>query len=380
MDDLLKLYSEQRTPASSDNVVTQMPTLREMARRVCIKNLQSIPDIGETPYDVAKPLLLHTDPKQLYDFECKSPQIIGADAEIWRAFIQRDFEASKGELKEPANPKDWYLTYRRLARKQREKNKADEMELKEKMDTWRAEKAKNTSRKAELDFVKPPPGIKSSNEIIRTKANARRFLSDAQGSKTFDRDLVRKQREEARMTGQPLRHKKPGEIPSNSLKGRSQLDRLRKEVLDARRARPSVRNQISQRSQHANPSPIQRNDEGQSPTMERIKKRRREPADESSDTDSSHHAEKRIKVGIDGNLARETSHHRAATESPPSKASLPAVASLPMASGRNYLHPSPDQDGRARTASPSTEITRPIKRAKKAPVNIFMPVKKARPA
>ena len=330
-----------------------------------------IPDIGETPYRVAKPLLYHTNPEQLYEFECKSPQIIGLDAEIWRAFIWRDFNVEAQNIKEPTDPKNWYSTYRRLARKQKEKNKADEMELQRKMDTLKSEKAKNTSRQAELDFVKPLPGLKSSmeaKEIIRTKKGARHVLVPESTKLNF--------RAIARSNGPTARTRSvPGGIASASAiaskANKSQLDKLRREVLDARRARPSVSSQLAQRSRQTKSDIVLAKDH------EPNAKRRLGMSDESSVSDSDERRGKRIKVGTESVLSPKDTSHRAAKDSPPSKPAPPAVATLPMSSKRSLL-PLPGQEDRSRTASPAAEGLKSAKRIKKAPVNIFMPAKRAR--
>lgn len=70
-----------------------MPTdsLVDMSLRACCKIHKQIKDIGELPYNVARPFLLKIDnPEQLRALEMKSQQIIGHDAEIWLALIKRD--------------------------------------------------------------------------------------------------------------------------------------------------------------------------------------------------------------------------------------------------------------------------------------------------
>ena len=74
-----------------------------------------IEDVGEAPYHVVRPVLLKVgNAKQLRLIEEKSPQICGADEEVWRSLIKRDVprEVQEQHNIEPKNPDNWWKVYR----------------------------------------------------------------------------------------------------------------------------------------------------------------------------------------------------------------------------------------------------------------------------
>ncbi|MCJ1393995.1 hypothetical protein MMC18_006872 [Xylographa bjoerkii] len=118
-----------------------------LARKACIKNIRSITDVGDIPYDLIRPVLLKLEnPEQLHVLEEASPQLCGADEEIWRIFIARDIPRWESKPHEPKNPKNWYKVYRKLRLESQNEVDADAELLKAKMEGIKNEKAKHTSK------------------------------------------------------------------------------------------------------------------------------------------------------------------------------------------------------------------------------------------
>ena len=144
-----------------------IPSLAQLARRACIKNVNFITDVGDAEYDLIRPVLLRVqNPKQLYELEQNSPQIIGVDAEIWKQFCKRDVPNYEKNPQEPANPKSWYKCYQKLYRAGQNEIDADTAALKATMDEIKNNKAKNTAQQVELRGVKVPNDLKKNIPII----------------------------------------------------------------------------------------------------------------------------------------------------------------------------------------------------------------------
>ena len=160
---LAKLYGQLQASA------TAMPaqTLAQLARKACIKNVNSITDIGDAEYSVVRPILLKLqNPKQLYQLEQNCPQIIGADAEIWREFCKRDIPDYEKNPQEPANPKSWYKCYQKLYKAGQKEIDADAALLKATMDDIKSKQAQKKAQQVELRGVKVPSGLKKDIPTI----------------------------------------------------------------------------------------------------------------------------------------------------------------------------------------------------------------------
>ena len=137
------------------------PPLSQLARKACIKNVNSITDIGDAEYSLIRPVLLKLqNPKQLHQLEQNCPQIIGADAELWRDFCKRDIANYEKTPKEPANPKSWYKCYLKLSKAAQKEIDADAALLKATMDGIKNKQAQNTAQQVELRGVKVPTGLR----------------------------------------------------------------------------------------------------------------------------------------------------------------------------------------------------------------------------
>ncbi|KAL8930765.1 MAG: hypothetical protein Q9208_000306 [Pyrenodesmia sp. 3 TL-2023] len=91
------------------------PSLAELTRRALTKNLSNVTDVGDIPYQIIRPVLLKLEnPNQLQMLEEQSPQLYGADAEIWISLIKRDIPDGGSKLLTPKNPENWWKVYRKM--------------------------------------------------------------------------------------------------------------------------------------------------------------------------------------------------------------------------------------------------------------------------
>ncbi|KAL8749953.1 MAG: hypothetical protein Q9184_006603 [Pyrenodesmia sp. 2 TL-2023] len=91
------------------------PSLTELTRRALTKNISNVTDIGDIPYQIIRPVLLKIEnPNQLQMLEEQSPQLYGADAEIWISLIKRDIPDGGSKLLMPKNPENWWKVYRKM--------------------------------------------------------------------------------------------------------------------------------------------------------------------------------------------------------------------------------------------------------------------------
>lgn len=92
-------------------------TLVELATAAAVANVKYITSVGDVPYKLARPILYKIEnPLQLRQVEEDSPQILGADAELWLNFIKRDVPNWRSKPHEPEDPAKWYKVYAKLVR------------------------------------------------------------------------------------------------------------------------------------------------------------------------------------------------------------------------------------------------------------------------
>ena len=90
-------------------------SLLQQARRACAANYRIIKDVGDMRYELVRPILVKIEnPHQLRQLEIKCPQLVGHDAECWRAIIKRNVPGWEVRLQEPRNPDDWFKTFQDL--------------------------------------------------------------------------------------------------------------------------------------------------------------------------------------------------------------------------------------------------------------------------
>lgn len=121
------------------------PTLMACAQRNLIRNLSSLQDVGDVPYEAVKPALRKiADPQQLRNIEIASPHIADSDSELWINFIKRDIPDWKTKLVEPKNPQSWWKVYRKMYREEKKAQEQQKKELAEKFKNHKMEKEKHS--------------------------------------------------------------------------------------------------------------------------------------------------------------------------------------------------------------------------------------------
>ena len=216
-------------------------SLVSMAQRACINNIgnnkHQIHDFGDVPYELIKPILLKMTPEQLYQHEKASPQIIGLDSKIWIKLIRHNIEKYHGNTggpDPPENPRDWYKVYRKLLKQQDSQIAKDTEQLEATLNNIREQKAQKTSRKVELDIVKPPSGVNASKEVIRVTGSTRRLLKDIRPQRESDEAIAwRKEQSLLRDMGElpPLsKFRGTQRVGSGAPKTKSKLAQFKKEA------------------------------------------------------------------------------------------------------------------------------------------------------
>ncbi|MCJ1473393.1 hypothetical protein MMC13_002044 [Lambiella insularis] len=169
---------------------------------MCIKNIRAITDVGDIPYELVRPVLLKLEnPEQLHVLEEASPQLCGADAEIWKEFIKRDIPNWESKRHEPKNPKNWCKVYRKLRTDSQKEVEADAAILNAAMEGIKSERAKHTSKVMD---AKSLPKLTREGRVSKagsSSSGSRSLLTFTSGSKTktlTGRGVLDKARREAR--------------------------------------------------------------------------------------------------------------------------------------------------------------------------------------
>jgi elongin-A len=130
------------------------PTLQSMAIRACVRNIASITDVADIPYEIIKPVLRRIqNPDQLRQIEENSPHIADVDEELWRAFIARDIPNWEDKIMEPSNPRSWWKVYRKLLKEYKRAEIVREQELERAMSGLSKQREENQT--AFVDRVVP---------------------------------------------------------------------------------------------------------------------------------------------------------------------------------------------------------------------------------
>ncbi|KAF3188251.1 hypothetical protein TWF106_006128 [Orbilia oligospora] len=133
-----------------------IPTLFELAKRVCIRHINVIDDVGDLPYSIVKPILIRVEcPDKLKTIEENCPQLVPEINELWQLFILRDIGEStlhkflnplesgdSPEAREIINNTDWSSLYFNLRETKLAKEKAQVDELKKAMKKHNEQKEK----------------------------------------------------------------------------------------------------------------------------------------------------------------------------------------------------------------------------------------------
>ncbi|KAA6413484.1 MAG: hypothetical protein FRX48_03230 [Lasallia pustulata] len=205
--------------------------LYHLARKACVKNIRSITDVGDIPYELVRPILIKLEnPEQLRELEKSSPQLCGADAEIWREFIKRDIPRWEDKPHEPWNPQNWYKVYRKLRMESQQEVEKDAEILRAAMEGIQSERAKHTSKVVDSNTVPRLPrmgGMRVEGGRSRTtnaKSGNSALLTFGSGSRTkmvTGKDVLEKARREAREMSLFSAKKSILAVPTHKLQGKA---------------------------------------------------------------------------------------------------------------------------------------------------------------
>ncbi|KAL9611672.1 MAG: hypothetical protein Q9167_003701 [Letrouitia subvulpina] len=124
---------------------------------LCYRALD-LTDVGEIPYQILRPALMKIEnPQQLKLLESLSPQLVGADEEIWRGFIKRDIPKWQDKIYEPKNPKYWWKVYETLAANLKQELDDSAEQLKARMKDLKAQKDTRQSKIVNKEDMPPVP-------------------------------------------------------------------------------------------------------------------------------------------------------------------------------------------------------------------------------
>ncbi|KAI9811988.1 MAG: hypothetical protein M1827_004880 [Pycnora praestabilis] len=173
-----------------------------LAKRACVKNIKSITDVGDIPYELIRPVLVKVqNPDQLIEIEKSSPQICGADADIWMGFIKRDIPQWETRPHQPKNTKNWHKVYRKLRKELEVEVERDAQALMHSLTDIDAKSAKHTSRIIDASSVPRLPRDRGMRTTHPKQPSNPALLSFTSGSKTklrSGKDVLNKARREAR--------------------------------------------------------------------------------------------------------------------------------------------------------------------------------------
>jgi len=106
-----KVYAgKRRAPVG---VIAEVPRLFDICVRVCQRNIDSIEETGDIPFDILRPILERCNEVQLARIEAKNPYLEEDSDELWELHCRRLFPGSKQRKAEA-----WKETYQRMEREQ----------------------------------------------------------------------------------------------------------------------------------------------------------------------------------------------------------------------------------------------------------------------
>lgn len=378
-------------------------SLFRMASRACIKNIRSITDVGDAPYQIVRSVLLRLEnPQQLRKIELASPQICGQDGEIWLEFIKRDVPNWDKKPYEPENPKKWYKAYKKLVMDSQEEVENDAAELKATLDRIKQDQSLHKAQQVELRGVKVPEGMKSNGPVISLSTMPRFY---DKGTNPPPGERQRKKDGDAKVfvsnKGKLDQFRKEAKAMGHFQKpaGRSGIfapkDMKLRPAPMSRTITAAPRILIEEHQKAAAPSAF---DPSAKPPTIFAPKRKRVEHNETSQPGipTYEEREKRLKAFTNpSSVSKSTLNQEASTPiSPQPKAKIrsstapdiatspvPKVQATPSFSStlkrKDRASPTPGHGiPRANTSSPSNGGVRPAMYMKKAPVDVFMPAKR----
>ncbi|EGE03823.1 RNA polymerase II transcription factor SIII subunit A [Trichophyton equinum CBS 127.97] len=176
--------------ASSSNQNTGASPLLLMARRMCVKVVREITDVGLARYEVIRPILQKIEnPQQLHELEQRSPHLLEHDAELWIEFIKRDIYFWETlDLTEP--PESWYQFYTSLREQAAKKVDEDAERMRRALQGLDKEKLKHTPRLVDVKQMRLP---REKPSTVQRHAHHDRMMGGispifALGTKSSDED------------------------------------------------------------------------------------------------------------------------------------------------------------------------------------------------
>ncbi|POS86597.1 hypothetical protein EPUL_004216 [Erysiphe pulchra] len=185
-----------------------VPSLLDICKKACIKNVHSFTDVGDLEYhQISDILFCLKSAEQLHQIEELSPQIKGLDRELWQKFIAKEIPKWETKNYAPKNPLKWYEVYKRYKREQAEEIRRDEERLRESMMGIKKARDSNLSKVVDLGSLPKLPrdprmtlnngGVPISRSSVKKETSS--YLNFASGSKTKMKDgksvLIRARRE-----------------------------------------------------------------------------------------------------------------------------------------------------------------------------------------
>jgi len=296
-----------------------------------------------------------------------SPQLCGADEELWREFIKRDIPNWEKKPHEPKNPKNWAKVYRKLRQDTQKEVEEDEQILKAALDGIKSERAKHTSKVVDPRLVRLPKLPRATGMRVeggRAKATSSpggnpSLLTFSSGSRTktlTGKGVLDKARREARELSLFSAKKSILAIPTHKLNSKATQIRTAPQGLVEEHRRPAA--------------PL---DSNPKKTTVIAPKRRNAPEHSSSPSTGMtfEERERRLKAltnpsSVKRSLPAETSVTQASS-----------AISPPARSTRSLHPPSAYVAPKSRSHTPEPKACRPAAKAQ-APVDPFMPEKRRR--
>ncbi|PQE15517.1 hypothetical protein CJF32_00006910 [Rutstroemia sp. NJR-2017a WRK4] len=208
--------------------MTGAPSLLSTATKACIRNVNKLEDIGDLEYWKIRHILKQIkSPEQLHTLEVNCPHIAGEDAELWQAFIARDFPSSKTKNYVPKNPVKWYQVYMKYKKEHKIEIERDREILRNTMAGLKKHKESHLSKVVDigaLPKIPRDPRMRANDGGVPLKGKgfakaAPSSLMWGSGSRTKMTDgasVLTKARREAKEITQRTKLS----VPTNMLSGR----------------------------------------------------------------------------------------------------------------------------------------------------------------
>ena len=161
------------------------PNLKALAIKACIKNINSLTDVGDLEFSQCHQVLRRIDsPAQLHLIEQNSPQIANDTEDLWRHFISRDIPNWQAKNYAPKDPTGWYLVYAKYKRQQEREIEKSREELRQSLAGLKSKRDAMTSKVVDLRSLpkmpRDPRLIANGGNLLKRKATT--WKKEANGS------------------------------------------------------------------------------------------------------------------------------------------------------------------------------------------------------